>query len=131
MLLDTSFLLDVMKSDADALAKDDELNEQGVPQQLSAMTLYELYWGVGYVDTPRDEKNKIDAVIGSKEIYPMTPNIGRKAGRIAGELAREGQSLNDAGDELIGATAVVHDKPVLTRNPDHFQRIDDVEVETY
>lgn len=94
------------------------------------MTIYELYWGVGYVDTPQ-RRDRVDAVLGTKEVYDVTPEISRKAGRIAGALAGQGEPLNDPGDELIGATGVVHDGPVPTRNRDHFERIPGLEVETY
>jgi len=131
MILDTSFVEDVTRQDSDALAKADALSHEGIPERLSVMTLYELYWGVGYVDTPQEEKDRLDAVFATKEVYDVTPEIARKAGRIAGRLANDGQPLHDPGDELIGATGVVHDEPVLTKNVDHFERIPGLEVEPY
>ena len=131
MILDTSFVEDVARRDADALAKADALAREAIPERLSVMTLYELYWGVGYVDTPQQERDAVDAVLETKEIYDVTPEIARKAGRIAGRLSSDGRPLNDPGDELIGATGVVHDESVLTKNVDHFERISGLEVETY
>lgn len=61
----------------------------------------------------------------------MTPAIARKAGRIAGTLTATGRALNDPGDEIIGATGIVHDEPVLTANVEHFERIPDLTVEAY
>lgn len=131
MILDTSFLEDLMRGDADAIAKAEALREEGVPERISAMTLYELFWGVGYVDVPASERDRIQAVLESKETYSVTPAIARKAGRIAGTVASDGDPINDPGDELIGATGVVHEEPVLTRNVAHFERIPDLEVESY
>lgn len=131
MILDTSFVEDVAREDSAALAKADELARDVIPERLSAMTLYELYWGAGYVDTPRQEKDAVDAVLETKEVYEITPEIARKAGRIAGQLSSDGNPLDDPGDEIIGATGVVHDEPVLTKNTDHFERIPGLEVETY
>lgn len=131
MILDTTFVEDIAREDPDALAKADELARNGIPERLSVMTVYELYWGVGYVDAPQREKDRIDAVLGTKEQYEVTPEIARKAGRFAGALSSEGRSIDDPGDELIGATGVVHDEPVLTNNTDHFERIPGLEVETY
>lgn len=131
MILDTSFIEDVTREDADALAKASTLREEGIPERLSSMTLYELYWGVGYVEKPTEEIDRLDAVLGTKEIYDITPRIARKAGRIAGTLTAEGRALNDPGDEIIGATGIVHDEPVLTKNVDHFERIPGLAVETY
>jgi predicted nucleic acid-binding protein len=131
VILDTSFVEDIARGDSAALAKADELADNGVPERLSVMTLCELHWGVGYVDTPQQERDEIDAVLETKETYEITPDIARKAGRIAGQLSSDGEPLNDPGDELIGATGVVHDEPVLTKNSDHFRRIPGLEVETY
>lgn len=131
MILDTSFVEDVGRGDDAALARARELDADGVPERLSAMTLYELYWGVGYVDTPDAEVDRLDAVLETKEVYEVMPAIARKAGRIAGRLTKDGQALNDPGDEIIAATGVVHDEPVLTTNVDHFDRIPGLRVETY
>lgn len=131
MILDTSFVEDVSREDPAALERASALREEGIPERLSVMTLYELHWGVGYVQKPQAEIDRLDAVLGTKEIYEITPPIARKAGRIAGTLTGDGAALNDPGDELIGATGVVHDEPVLTANVDHFERIPDLAVETY
>lgn len=131
MILDTSFVEDVARENQAALTKADTLSEAGIPERLSAMTLYELYWGVGYVEKPQEEIDRLDVVLGTKEIYEITPAIARKAGRIAGSLAADGRPLNYPGDEIIGATGVVQDEPVLTANVDHFERIPNLAVETY
>lgn len=46
MLLDTTFLIDLMNGDEGAVAKARELENDLVQQRLSAMTLFELYYGV-------------------------------------------------------------------------------------
>jgi len=53
----------------------------------------------------------------------------RKAGRLAGQLANEGNAVAD-GDVIIGATAEIVDEPVLTRNVADFERLG-VDIETY
>lgn len=131
MILDTTFVEDVARTEDAALERAEDLASEGVPERLSVMTVYELYWGVGYVETADAERDRIDAVIETKEIYDVTPEIARKAGRIAGSLSNDGRPLHDPGDEIIGATGVVHDEPVLTKNVDHFERIPGLEVETY
>lgn len=131
MILDTSFVEDVAREDPDALAAAERLAREGISERVSVVTLYELYWGVGYVERAEVERDRIDAVLSTKETYHVTPEIARKAGRIAGSLAADGVPLDDPGDELVGATGVVHDEPVLTANVDHFERIPGLEVQTY
>lgn len=131
MILDTSFVEDVASGDVAAMQRAETLAARGVPERLSVITLYELFWGVGYVDTPESERERLGAVLETKETHDVSPEIARKAGRIAGSLAADGRSLGDPGDELIGATGLVQDEPVLTKNVDHFERIPGLEVATY
>lgn len=129
MILDTTFLHDVMHGDEDVVRLARRVEERR-NVGISSVTVYELYYGVGYTGKDSDEREKVDAVIGSKRVLPADADVMRKAGRIDGELARGGEMVGQA-DVMIGATAIVHDEPVLTRNEDDFERIPGVEVETY
>lgn len=54
MILDTSFLVDLMRGDEAAVENAQELEENLVQQRLSPMTLFELYYGVaGAMDAVR------------------------------------------------------------------------------
>jgi predicted nucleic acid-binding protein len=130
MILDTSFLIDVMNADDAALRKVDEIEGDGLEQHVPAMTLQELFIGVGASDLPERERHKIEYVVESRPILPTTEEIARKAGRVDGTLRRQGNRI-DVGDATIGATGVVRDEPVVTGNPDHFERIPGLEVERY
>lgn len=130
MLLDTTFLIDLLNGDDGAVEKAGALEQNLVQQRLSSMTLFELYYGVGRSNQSEAERSKIEAVLESKPIHPADTAVMRKAGRLAGELAADGDPVAD-GDVIIGATAVVVDEPVLTRNVRDFERLPGVEVETY
>ena len=129
MLLDTSFLIDLMSGDEGAVEKARELERELVQQRLSAMTLFELYYGVARAERSGEERETVEAVLASKPIHPADTAVMRKAGRLSGELMNEGNAVGD-GDVIIGATAAVGDEPVLTRNVEDFERLD-VDVETY
>ena len=130
MLLDTSFLIDLMNGEGAAVERARQLEADLVQQRLSAMTLFELYYGVGRIGQSDEERENIERVLASKPVHPADTAVMRKAGRLAGELAAEGDPVGD-GDVIIGATALVADEPVLTRNVADFERLDGVEVETY
>lgn len=130
MLLDTTFLIDLMNGDTDAVERARELERDLVQQRLSAMTLFELYYGVGRVTGSDAERERIEQVLASKPVHPADTAVMRKAGRLAGELAADGDPIGD-GDVIIGATAIVVDEPVLTRNVADFERLDGVDVEPY
>lgn len=130
MLLDTSFLIDVMRGDERAVARADELEADLVRQRLSAMTLFELYYGVARSEQPKAERETVEDVLATKAVQPADTAVMQKAGRISGELENDGEAVAD-GDVVIGATAAVVDEPVLTRNVSDFERVGRVEVETY
>jgi tRNA(fMet)-specific endonuclease VapC len=54
----------------------------------------------------------------------------KKASRIDGPLTSKGRTIG-IGDAVIGATALVHEEPVLTENVHHFERIKRLDIETY
>ncbi len=119
-----------MNSQRTAVEKADAIEREGVVQRIPAMTIQELYIGVGYTDTPDDERRKIEAIVDSRPVVDTDAKIARKAGTIDGRLRRDGERI-DAGDAAIGATGVVMDEPVLTGNPRHFRHIPGLDVETY
>lgn len=129
MLLDTSFLIDLMNGDQDAVEKAHELETNLVQQRISSMTLFELPYGIARVADSEAEREQVETVLSSKPTYPADGDVMRKAGRLAGELQNAGTPVED-GDVIIGATAAVLEEPVLTRNVDDFDRLD-VEIETY
>lgn len=129
MLLDTSFLIDLMNGDQEAIATARELEADLVQQRLSAMTLFELYYGVARSVQSEAEREKIEGVLASKPIHPADASVMRKAGRLSGALANDGTPVGD-GDVIIGATADIVGEPVLTRNVDDFERLG-VDVERY
>ena len=129
MLLDTTFLIDLMNGDDDAVEKARELESTLVQQRLSAMTLFELYYGATRSNQSDAEREKIENVLASKPVHPADTAVMRKAGKLSGELMNDGNAVGD-GDVIIGATATVLEEPVLTRNVEDFERLE-VDVETY
>ena len=129
MLLDTTFLIDLMNGDDGAVDKARELERDLVQQRLSSMTLFELYYGVARATDSEVERETVEDVLASKPIHPADTAVMRKAGRLAGELETDGTPVGD-GDVIIGATAEVLEEPVLTRNVEDFERLG-VEIEPY
>ena len=63
-------------------------------------------------------------------VHPMTLEIAQLAGRIEGEQAAKGISI-DFEDLVIGATALHLGFDVATINVKHFQRIPGLKVTTF
>lgn len=130
MIQDTSFVLDVLDGDDDALAVLDGIETGRKPEKVSSVTVLELYEGVERADRPDDEKRAVLDVLDSKTVVSADHDVMRRAGRISGELYAAGRPI-DREDCVIAATALSEDEPVLTRNADHFERVPGLDVRTY
>lgn len=134
MIVDTSFVLDVIDDLDAAVATERALEAEGVPLVIPSMTVLELYIGVGKVANTQKERQTVEAVLDSYPLVEMTPSIARRAGRLLGEEMAdadvgEGPGIGK-GDAVIAATALERDEPVLAGD-DHFGTIPDVVHETY
>ncbi|UPV77236.1 PIN domain-containing protein (plasmid) [Halorussus limi] len=133
MIVDTIFVLDVIDGVEEAIEKERELEAAGVPLVIPAMTLLELYIGVGKVTNSARERQQVEAIFDIYPLVEMSPSISRRAGRLLGEQMNTGDGDGPGigkGDAAIAATALERDEPILTADS-HFETIDGVEVETY
>jgi len=130
MIEDTSFIIDVLHDDPDALQYLDRLEAENRPEKVASVTVLELYEAVPQLAVPEGRRQKILDVLDTRHTVGADGTVMRKAGKISGELVARGETI-DREDCIIGATALLADEPVLTRNSDHFERIDGLDVETY
>jgi len=134
MIVDTSCVLDLIEGDQNALATERELEAANVPLVIPSMTILELYIGVGQVTDTAAERTQVEGILESYPRVPMTPSIGRRAGRILGEAFAaadpdDGPGIGKA-DAAIAATAIERDEPVLAGDS-HFGNVDGVVHRSY
>ncbi|MDY6768743.1 MAG: PIN domain-containing protein [Candidatus Nanohaloarchaea archaeon] len=132
MILDTSFLIDLMHGEDQAREKLAALEAETVPVKMSSLSAFELFYGAERYVEPDEERQKIVAALdeaGAGRVG-LSWETGRRAGKIKAELERDGRSIG-AVDILIAATALEEETPLLTGNPDHFDRVPGLDVETY
>lgn len=130
MLLDTAFLIDVMRGREAAVKKLKEMEKERISQSVGAPTIYELYVGVALSDKPEKEKERVLGVLLSASILGLDAKGAEKAGRLQGELIKEGDML-DPEDVMIAGIAIVNGERIITRNTEHFGRIKELKIETY
>lgn len=126
MILDTAFVLDLLAGDEGAERKAEALEESGVVMKLPAMTVTELYIGIGTGVADEKEERQIRRIIEALPFIPMDVDLSRRAGRMLGESG----NVVGKGDAAIAAAAEHEDEAVLTRNVDDFETLG-VDVETY
>jgi predicted nucleic acid-binding protein len=131
VILDSSYLFDLMADDPDAFAKGTELVEQGEMQWLPTPVVAEAYYGVATARSETTEQEVRNRLLG----YPRI-DVDEEVARVAGTLLAEaddragGDAAVGANDAYIAAMAEILDDTVLTDNVEDFAALG-VAVETY
>lgn len=130
MILDTSFVIDLMRGERKAVEKLEEFERSGEAIYLTAPTIYELFLGIALSRASDSEKRRVEEVLREQVVLPLDEEAARAAGELQGELMREGVPI-DPLDALIAGIAVVRGERVATRNVKHFSRVRGVETVGY
>lgn len=130
MILDTSFLLDVMDREPGALARARKLSKDGTEAWMPTPALYELWRGVHLAARTAAEADRVVRLLRLFPIADFDAPAADHAGAVDAHLIRQGASI-DPEDVMIAGIALARHMPVLTRNERHFTRIPGLEVITY
>lgn len=128
ILIDSSVAIAAERERTKVQSIQEKLGDQ--PVAMSALTVSELLHGVHRADTASRRERRlhfVEAIIGSVSILPFDVDTARVHSRIWADLASRGQTIGPH-DLIIAATALAHDLPIATLNPEHFQRIEGLEV---
>lgn len=129
MILDTTFLVDVLRGDSDVADRLEAVDESGTPF-VSAVTMMELAEGIQLSDASDAEQMAVTDLLRDVNEIPFDRSCAMRAGELNADLIQAGQPVDET-DVMITATALVHDYPVVTRNISHFDRIEELEVLSY
>lgn len=124
MIVDTSYVLDLLDGDRSAFEKGETLTDDSVPLNVPTMTIVELFTGYGATED-EDEARLVENALRGHPVVQLDELVARRAGWIAGQTGL------DYGDSVVAATALQFDEPVLTGNVGDFERVEGVAVETY
>jgi predicted nucleic acid-binding protein len=92
---------------------------------LSAITVAELAHGIERAEPEVRRRRRqafLDDLLADLRIYPVTTEVALRAGRISGQLGRQGIVV-PFEDLLIGATALHNNFEIVTENVSHFGKI--------
>ena len=131
MILDTSFLVHLLRGRDDAHRKGAELSSRKVVQRVPAPVVTELSYGVRMYGSG-DERRQFENAMRMYPVVDLDRELARRAGGLLAEADRRagGESGIDTVDPVIAAVADVLDEPVLTSNVGDFESLG-VDVETY
>jgi hypothetical protein len=90
--LDTSFLIDMLRGDVDAVKKARELDEAG-PNATTEVNVFELVYGIhrGKLADRRARLVQLERLFSRLITLPLNHEAALKAGKVLGKLVRGGQ----------------------------------------
>lgn len=129
MICDTTFVVDLLRKNAKAVVKLDELLRATDPQT-TVLTVFELYSGLTRAGSTGAEEERVLQVLAQIPVVGLDHAAAKRGGKIDGDLLSAGKDIGPI-DTLIAGIALARGKSLLTRNVRHFSRISGLQVETY
>lgn len=129
-VLDTDLLIDFLREKEDAIEALKVLENRDEALRTTTVTAMELY--VGAWQSSRAEKNvsAVADLLDDLFVLSMDSKSSRLAGKIIAELEGRGEPIG-ALDCIIGAIARSHNETVWTKDTDHFERIEELQVKSW
>ena len=94
---------------------------------LSAITTYELRFGVARVPKAKRLIEQLETLLSWVTILPFDDSVSQVAAKIRVELERAGQPIGPL-DVLIAATSLAVNGTLVTRNVSEFSRVPELRV---
>ena len=123
--LDTDVVIDYLKGTEETSDIIQKLYFKFDEIALTVITVYELLFGVEYMGGK--DRLEIETIISSSCILPLDEESARESAKISATLKKSGKQIGIA-DELIGAICITSDSFLLTKNAEHFRRINNLRV---
>lgn len=125
--VDTDVLIDNLRNNEKVVNYVADLESRNVMLSTTTVNAFELYYGAYKSKRPVEGISAVTRLLDRLIILDFDVKASETAGRILADLESNGKPI-DLRDVLIGATAVVNDHAILTRNMDHFSKIPDLKT---
>ena len=128
-VLDTSFLIDIIRGKTEALRKLYEIEADGLSLNTTQINVLELYKGAYLSEKTTQNIQDIRNILEYLFILNIDENVYEVFGSISARLSTEGRTIG-AFDELIASIALCNDGKIVTKDK-HFQQVPTLEVIEY
>ena len=128
--LDTTFLIDFLKSDKNAINKALEIKDDLLIT--TSVNVFEVLLGIyRKKETAQNKLDQFKKLIANLNIVNFDVESSFKASKIEADLISQGKEIN-AMDSLVAGTMISKGcDTVITRDKEHFERIKGLKAETY
>jgi predicted nucleic acid-binding protein len=130
-LVDSTFIIALLRDDPPTVRKAQELDAEG-GAATTVINIYETMYGVYRSMTNQEQRlDSLNRLITNLEVLELNHEAACKAAEISGTLGREGRGI-DPFDSLIAGIALTSGaEALITRNTRHFNRIQNLTLETH
>lgn len=130
-VVDTTFLISLLRNDGRTLEKAKELDDEG-GAATTVINVFEVAYGVFRGMAKSSKRLKaFERVVSNLDVFDLSYNATMKAAEISGTLNRSGMGI-DPLDALVAAITLVNGaESLVTRNVSHFERIRGLNVEEH
>lgn len=125
-ILDTSFLVDLIRGREVALEMLSDLEEKRAPLFTTPITVLELYRGAHLSANPEKNLEVAKKILASLLVLPLDDEACLVFGALSARLKSEGKRIGEF-DEVIASIALCHDREIVTRDK-HFQGVPGLRV---
>jgi predicted nucleic acid-binding protein len=125
--IDTDVLIDNLRNDEKVVSYITGLENKNAMLCTTTINSFELYYGAYKSRRPAEGISAVTRLLDRLVVMDFDSKASETAGRILADLESNGK-LVEFRDVFIGATALVNDCTVLTRNTDHFSKIPDLKA---
>ena len=131
MFVDTTFLIDVLHGDDDAVQFLKKVSNEML--FTSEINVYELFEGVysSPILSIDEHTQKINLLIAQLTVLPFDRHAAIIAGMISGRLNRHGRKIGELDCLIAGVAISKGASKIVTHNKQHFDTISELTVVTY
>jgi predicted nucleic acid-binding protein len=120
--LDTDILIDHLRNQPRTAACIEELETEGAILCTTTINAFELFYGAHKTAKKESNVRATKALLERLVLFDFNAHASELAGEILAALELGGESIGFR-DLFIGATALVNNAQLLTRNIKHFQKV--------
>lgn len=130
-VVDSTFLISLLRNDPATVRKAEELDEEG-GAATTVINVFEVVHGVyrSMSDVHR-RMEAFDRLIANFEVLRLDIEAAKRAAQISGTLVREGIEIGPFDSLIAGITLVYGAESLVTRNTSHFNRVPGLTVEEH
>ncbi len=117
-VLDTDYLVALLRGNADTIIYTDKIKNP----KTTIINAFELYYGANRSTKPKKSRLEVDSLLGSMDVLGFEIPAMETSAKIQSELMNSGTPVNIL-DVLIAGIVIENKEEFLTRNINHFNKI--------